>query len=234
MSKKIYRDPEIKILKSIFLFSTYFDAPDLCFPFPNVGKCFDVAGTYELVYKVIGADLFDASTNTSKSIEWKKTYIVMPAIAKEVEIHKGAQSSASATHALLSLGCEKESWLQCSFQDEFGFRTHDVEDPSPATLGGEGSGKKGKGKQGLGISLNKGNLCRVLAKSVKLEFHDVKPAGLKLEGQKREPAHGDEHTLSWDVKITPTSQDCAALKILQEKAGQQIQCEWTTNVKHYH
>jgi len=200
-------------------------------------NCFHIAGTYELAYKVLGADLFDPATGASKVIEWKKTYIVTPDIVKYVEIlpHKFAAhaSSSSSTHPPLSLGCESTSWLECNFRDGFGYRDEDQKLETTPEIGTGGSAKKDKGKKGVVAGVVKGNLCAVPGKSVSLEFDNVKPDGMVLEGKREEL--GDNRLL-WNVKITPQL-DCAnvALKGLQKKAGQTIQGECTVcmSLSHY-
>ena len=199
--------------------------------------CFDIAGTYELAYKVLGADLFIPANGASKVIEWNKTYIVTPDIPNYVEIlpHKFAAhaSSTSSTHPPLSLGCERTSWLECNFRDGFGDRDEDQELDTTPEVGAGGSAKKGKGKKGAVGGVDKGNLCAVPGKSVSLVFDNVRPVGMVLEGQRQESG-ANQQTLLWNVKITPQL-DCAALKGLQKKAGQTIQGECTVcmSISHY-
>jgi len=194
-------------------------------------NCFDIAGTYELAYKVLGADLFNPANGASKAIEWKKTYIVTPDVARHVEIlpHKFAAhvSSSSSTHPPLSLGCERMSWLECNFRDGFGDLNENQELDTTAEAGAGGSAKKGKEKKGVVAGVGKGNLCAVPGKSVSLEFDDVKPIGMVLEGQRQE-SDANQQTLLWNVKITPQL-DCAdtSMKGLKKKAGQMIQGERT-------
>ena len=51
---------------------------DLSYSFNVISGCFDIAGTYELIFTVLNADIHDPVTTRSKEIVWKQTFVVAP------------------------------------------------------------------------------------------------------------------------------------------------------------
>ena len=51
---------------------------DLSYSFNVISGCFDIAGTYELIFTVLNADIHDPVTTRSKEIVWKQTFVVSP------------------------------------------------------------------------------------------------------------------------------------------------------------
>ena len=191
---------------------------DLCFSFQYVGECFSIAGSYQLTFKVIGAELYDTESKTFKPIEWNQNFKIAPGPPHCAEIAQGEGVGAP----VLSLGCEKPGAIRCCFRDEQEEFVRDIP-------GGRGS--KGKSKSVESSQATKGNLCQIPRK-LQLGFEDVKPVGFELNaeacsGEDAKKLADDRKISTFNVQITPTSKDVEALNDLRKKAGQQLQGECT-------
>ena len=204
---------------------------DLSYEFPGIGDAFDLAGTYELTYTMLGSDVYDVSGQV-KPIVWKQTVVVTPNAPRKVDI----DMDQDADTAVLSLGCEKLKWIECAFRDDFGL---ELGAGGAATKKGKGKGKSGaggasaeggKGKDSAGDDADAvektGNLCPVPRK-LQLEFEDIKPIGLQLTARLCEKAADGKQHAAWHVKIEPTSKECPALSQLRKRAGERVDGQCT-------